>query len=138
MKKRSLYLSSIALSTLMILAAIVFSRQPEKAQAETVTITPFAGQIIPIQLCCNGIEFTTTGEYQSVAYGTFIMEWYKMIPVPSAGLGLYSWWSFASGEKVLGSAISGGQCFTIASECETPITTTWSVNQMGTTLLSAI
>jgi hypothetical protein len=135
MKKAPLYFSSITLSLLMIAAALVFSKQTEKAEAQAVTIVPFAGQIATVELCCNGIEFTTTGQYQSVAYGTFIMEWYKMIPVPAAGLGLYSWWSILPGEKVLGSALPGGVCLTVASECSTSIPVVWSVNQMGTTLI---
>ncbi len=135
MRKAPLYFSSITLSLLMIATALVFSKETEKAEAQAVTTIPFAGQIATINLCCNGIEFTTTGQYQSIAYGNFIMEWYKMIPVPSVGLGLYSWWSILPGEKVLGSAIPGGVCLTVASECAVTTPVAWSVNQMGTTLI---
>lgn len=128
------YLFSITTSAILICVAIIMANNAKEVEAVTIAPIPFAGQIATVNLCCNGIVFVTTGQYKSVAYGSFIMEWSKMIPNPLLGLGLYSWWSILPTEKVLGSAIPGGVCLTIASECKTAIPVAWSVNQMGTTL----
>lgn len=138
MKIQNTYKLSLILCVMLISSAWTLVKTSGKAEAQSVTTIPFAGQIATIKLCCNGLEFTTTGQYQSVAYGTFIMEWQKMIPNPGLGFGLYSWWSLIPGEKVLGSVTPGGKCLTIASECEVTTPVTWSVNQVGTTLLSAV
>ena len=130
------YLFSITASAILIYAAIIMANNAKEAEAVTIAPIPFAGQIATVNLCCNGIEFVTTGQYQSVAYGNFIMEWYKMIPNPALGLGLYSWWSILQTEKVVGSATPGGICLTIASECSVSTPVAWSVNQMGTTLIA--
>lgn len=106
-----------------------------KAQVSTIVRTPFSGQIAQVEICCNGIKFSLTPQYQTVARGTFIMNWTSMTPVPSLGLGLYSWWSLIPGEKVLGDARAGGVCLTVASECYTSEPVTFDVYQVGTTLL---
>lgn len=126
------YLFSIATSAILICVAIVMANNAKEAEA--IGVIPFAGQIATVNICCNGIEFITTGQYQSLAYGNFIMEWYKMTPNPAIGWGLYSWWSILPTEKVLGSATPGGVCLTVASECSVATPVLWSVDQMGTTL----
>lgn len=113
-------------------------KEIERAEAQSVAQIPFAGQLSKVELCCNGIKFSMTQQYQTVARGTFIMEWYKMVPNPLLGWGLYSWWALVSGEKVVGGATPGGVCLTVASECETSQAVQFSVNQVGTTLISAI
>ncbi len=104
--------------------------------ASSIVRIPFAGQIASVMVCCNGIQFSTTGQYLSPAYGTFIMQWATMEPIPEVGLGLYSYWNLTSGEKVLGDGTYGGVCITIVSECESESTVTYTVLQAGTTLYS--
>lgn len=125
-------LLSIALS-LGIVAATFIYRSRADAQV-TPTPIPFGGQIATEVLCCNGIMFTLTPQYQSPARGTFIMEWPKMIPDPTLGIGLYQWWALAPSEVTLGDALPGGKCQTIDSECDTTIPVTYNVMQTGTTL----
>lgn len=134
-KNRILYGTSVLIFCFLIGTSIHSIKEAREAEAVTVAPLPFGGQIASVEVCCNGIKFSTTGQYQSPIYGTFIMEWPKMIPNPAIGLGLYSWWSITSSEKTIGSAIPSGVCITVASECETSQAVTYSVNQMGTTLI---
>ena len=138
MKIKNAYNLSLILCVILIGIAYSSVKIHNKAEAQSVTAIPFAGQIATVRLCCNGIEFVTTGQYRSVAYGNFIMEWWKMPPKPQLGLGLYSWWSLLPGEKVLGSAIPAGVCSTVESECSVTTPVAFSVNQVGTTLISGI
>jgi len=135
---KNIYILSVLVSLTLIMSSIALvDKVAKKAEAATESgIIPFAGQISYVSLCCNGIEFSTTGQYQSVAYGTFIMQWPMMFPDPDLGMGLYSWWSILPTEKVIGNVTTGGQCLTVASECETTTPVTYSVLQMGTTLLT--
>ena len=137
MKTPFTYTFSILIAVMMVGTAFSLIKAQKYAEAQTLAPIPFGGQIATVELCCNGLQFTTTGQFQSPAYGTFIMEWAKMIPNPSLGLGLYSWWSIVPTEKVIGTAIAGGVCQTIASECSATTPVTWSVNQMGTTLITS-
>lgn len=125
---------------LIVFAAFIgllfhFGGISKEAEAQ-VTGFPFAGQIAEIEFCCNGIRFSTTGQYRSPIYGTFIMPWTNMIPNPDLGLGLYSQWALLPSEKVVGTAIPTGVCLSIASECTASIPVLFTVKQVGTTLLT--
>ncbi len=137
MKLVNSYKLSVLISVMMIGTAFSLVKEHKDAEAQSVAPIPFAGELASVQICCNGLQFTTTGQYQSVAYGTFIMEWPRMIPNPDLGIGLYSWWSIVPTEKTIGSALPGGICQTVASECSVTNAVTWSVNQMGTTLITS-
>jgi len=110
----------------------------KEAQAQVPVIVPFGGQIAAVGVCCDGVVFVLTGQYQSPAQETFIFPWPAMIPNPVLGTGLFSWWSIVPGEKVLGSAIPKGTCQTIVSACTVTVPVAFTVKQMGTTLLTAL
>ena len=132
---RKTYALSIILVVMMIGTAFSLVKDHKEAEAVTIAPIPFAGTLGSMMLCCNGLQFSLSGTYQTVARGTFIFPWQNMIPIPTIGWGLYSWWSLIPGETVLGSATPGGVCITIVSECEVSTSVNYSVNQMGTTLL---
>ncbi len=135
MSKAKIYFYSIGFAALMIYTSL-FLAMSKKAEAEAAMIRiPFAGQIATMLLCCNGLEFVTTGQYQSVAYGTFILPWTNMIPIPQAGIGLYSYWSVLPSEKVLGDSIAGGTCELITTYGCTSSAVLYTVLQMGTTAI---
>jgi hypothetical protein len=134
LEPRALYTSSLIIAAMFIGVAFKMV-EAEKVQAKDIIPIPLGGQIATTQMCCNGLQITLTGQYQSPALGTFIFEWYKMTPQPTIGWGLYSWWMPVSGEKTVGNATPGGVCQSISSECSTtPVM--YSINQMGTTLIT--
>lgn len=134
MSKAKAYFYAFGFAALLIYTSLFLAmNEKEEVHAQSYR-TPFAGQIASIMLCCNGLQFYTTGQYQSAAYGSFIMNWPTMIPVPQAGIGLYSYWAILPTEKVLGDSIIGGTCQTIVSECAATEPVNYTVMQMGTTL----
>lgn len=141
MKAKLLYSFSLMLVLIMIgwaLNSVTVARKEAQAQVPVVTRIPFGGQIAAIEVCCDGIQFALTGQYQSPALGTFILPWINMTPNPIIGTGLFSWWSVIPSEKVLGSAIPGGTCQTIYSYCLATTPVAFTVMQMGTTLIPTI
>jgi len=106
-----------------------------RAAAADIIKRPFGGPIVYLDICCNGIMFALAPIIQGSANFTFIMGWNNMIPIPEAGLGLYSMWSFMPGNTVLGSATPAGVCMTIYTECVTPLPVMFSSWQMGTNLV---
>lgn len=135
MRTKKAYTLSILVVVIMIGIAFSLVKNHKEAEAITIAPIPFAGNLGSMMLCCNGLQFSLSGSYNTVARGDFIFQWQNMIPIPTIGWGLYSWWSLIPGETVLGSATPGGVCITVASECESSTSVNYSVNQMGTTLL---
>lgn len=103
-------------------------------------------QITRVDVCCNGLFFTISGNtasndpalatQYSKLVGDYIFPWQNMSPVPESGLGFYQWWSVSEDSKVLGSKTPSGVCVTVESECESTESVDWTVQQMGTNLIS--
>lgn len=138
------YTLSLILATMMIGSAISVVKEHKIAEAQVVESTtnvPFTGKLTNVQLCCNGVQFSLSHPPLSIpqtSSGNFIFMWQNMIPIPAIGWGLYSWWSLAPSETLLGSVTPGGVCITIASECESSQTVQFMVNQAGTTLIPSM
>jgi hypothetical protein len=126
---------SIFAATVLIGTIFLATNARKEAEAQVITAVPFAGKLSSIMVCCNGIQFSLTHPPLSIATGKFIFPWQNMIPIPTIGWGLYSWWSLTPGTTVLGDATPGGVCITIVSECESSQTVQYSVNKMGTNLI---
>ncbi len=136
------YTSSVLIAVMMIGSAYSLSKKAEEAEAQIVESTinvPFTGKLNIEEICCNGIIFSLDHPPLTTSLtskGEFIFQWQNMIPIPTIGWGLYSQWSLQEDTTVLGSALKGGSCITIASECESTESVDFSINQMGTNSVS--
>lgn len=130
---------SLLIAVMLIGSAISLTKIHKEAQAQIVESTiniPFTGELEIEEICCNGIIFELDHPPLSIprtSSGDFIFQWQNMIPIPALGWGLFSHYSLSDETTVVGSALSGGQCITIYSECESSDSVDFSVNQMGTT-----
>jgi hypothetical protein len=127
--------STVLICVVMLAGFLIFSKKTS-AQA-IIPGVPFAGQIVVTQVCCNGIEFTLTPQYRTVARGLFFFPYANMPPRPHIGYGLYEWYSIITTALTVGRAhppiTNDDRCLTISTNCEVANPAdNWTVLEAGT------